>query len=44
MSSKEEIGFEHKGIGEVLAHNRLLPNFTMRHGVYHSVNIHPLLA
>ena len=44
MSSKEEIGFEHKGIGEVLAHNRLAVPLNQREYSWEDEHVRDLLT
>jgi len=44
MSSKEEIGFEHRGIGEVLAHNRLAVPLNQREYSWEDEHVTDLLT
>ncbi len=44
MTGKEEIGFEHKGIGEVLAHNRLAVPLNQREYSWEDEHVGDLLA
>jgi hypothetical protein len=44
MSSKEEIGFEHKGIGEVLAQNRLAVPLNQREYSWEDEHVRDLLT
>ena len=44
MSGKEEIGFEHKGIGEVLAHNRLAVPLNQREYSWEDEHVRDLLT